>query len=150
MVEPNTNPSYIAHNFLWMPRNPEDCGCDECQDLLMRERQIERSETLTTVTATTRTGVLVYCSKCRVQIPDVDSFVEVKVPDTICWSDGNPFPGYRRYTLHPDCVDFLENQLPDHLYQQLSDQIAKGTSQKGPSKASKAKKSPNPSRTKRR
>lgn len=119
---------YVGHDLTWMPSKIEECGCDDCQDHILRERAIERKDSASEIVTSLKTGVFGYCSSCRESIPSVSDYIDAKIPQMVKWEGGEPFQGFVRYTLHLNCHTYLADKIPDGQFQSLVHQIEGGAS----------------------
>jgi len=129
-LEPDSDLDYIAayHDFTWMPGDPEDCPCDECQAQVDRELIRDRtsvwqykrdwhiSKTRDVPTRSCVCGKVIdsiaqYNSKKKTNTRSSVSHILIQTFGPIDIGDGIPFSGVTRIHTHTECAAKLRGDL---------------------------------------
>lgn len=114
---------FIGHNFTWMNRDPQDCGCDECQDQILREYLRECREAYRDPEIEIKSGRHVRCHFCQSSILSEQHRVEVTCSVDKSWPGGFTFRGFDTLISHINCYVGFEQLVDEDLYLSIQDVV---------------------------
>lgn len=104
------------HDISWMDRDPQECGCDECQDQILREILIEANQSGIEPKIAIKSGLTVRCQFCQSTIMAEQYRVEVRVASQKSWDGGPTFHGVNTYNSHTKCHIGFESLVSSGVY----------------------------------